>query len=107
MADMLELNGKGKVITIDVKAKYKPEHPRIVYITGSSLDDEIIEQVKSHIKKDDKVMVVLDSDHHGGHVLEELRKYNNLVSVGCYLVCEDTNLSGNPIMVEHGGGGPM
>jgi len=39
------------------------------------------------------VMVVLDSNHHTDHVVDELDAYAPLVSVGQLLVVEDTNIS--------------
>ena len=46
--------------------------------------------MKSHIGKDSKVMVVLDSDHSRDHVLNECRAYGSMVTKGCYLVVADT-----------------
>lgn len=73
-ASLLELIGKGRVITLDVSASPKrPRHARIEYVTGSSVASDVVGYVRSVIKPGDTVMVVLDSDHRTAHVLDELR----------------------------------
>jgi cephalosporin hydroxylase len=107
MAQMLDLLGKGKLVTIDIEAQpNRPAHPRIQYLLGSSTAPEIVEQVKSVIKPGDKVMVVLDSDHRKDHVLKELLIYSKLVTKGSYLIVEDTNVNGHPVQSNFGPG-PM
>ena len=107
LANMCELVNNGKVITIDVEdVQGKPGHKRITYLRGSSTSSEIVEKVKNSIRNKDKVMVILDSEHHKGHVLNELKIYSKLVTRGSYIVIEDTNLNGNPIIPGYGPG-PM
>lgn len=76
-------------------------HPRVVYITGSSTDQRTIDELNK-VADGKTIMVILDSDHTYEHVKEELRLYNNFVTMGQYLVVEDTNLS-QEIVSLHGG----
>lgn len=107
LACMCDLVGKGKVVTVDIESKEgRPEHKRIEYLLGSSTSREIVDKLRNLIKEGDKVMVVLDSDHHKEHVLNELRIYNEFVSKGSYLIVEDTNINGHPVAPDFGPG-PM
>ncbi len=46
-------------------------------------------QVKSMIDSEDKVLVILDSNHSYQHVTEELEAYSSLVTMGSYIVATD------------------
>ena len=95
------------MITIDIeKHEPLPNHERITYLLGSSTDPSIVGQVKDLISPGETVMVVLDSDHSAPHVLAELRTYSGMVSPGHYIVVEDTNLNGHPVVGSFGPG-PM
>jgi cephalosporin hydroxylase len=105
MASVLDAIGKGRVITIDIEDfPNKPRHDRITYLIGSSTADRIVGKVKSLIGEGETVMVVLDSDHHAQHVLNELRIYGEMVTPGKYLIAEDTNVNGHPVSPDFGPG---
>jgi cephalosporin hydroxylase len=87
LADMLELTGKGKVISIDVNPVATPQHPRVEYITGRTTAVDTLEKVKS--KVGGSCMVICDSDHRRVHVKRELFYYSPLVTKGQYIVVED------------------
>jgi cephalosporin hydroxylase len=62
---------------------------RIRLIEGSSVDVGTLKQIE-YIKNHHPVLVSLDSNHTHEHVLQELRLYSPLVSVGSYIVVFDT-----------------
>jgi len=106
-ASLFDLMKRGRVITIDIEEhKNRPQHERITYLLGSSTSPEILRKVRSLIAPGQRVMVVLDSDHRKAHVAQELKVYSELVTVGCYLVVEDTHFNGHPILPKYGPG-PM
>ena len=110
-ASMFDLFGTGgEILTIDIASddqmSGRPTHPRITYLTGSSTDADVVEPVRRRADSADRVMVVLDSDHSYAHVAAEIAAYSSLVTPGCYLVVEDTNVNGNPVLPEWGPG-PM
>jgi len=96
----------GRVITIDIESRSeRPVHPRISYVTGSSVDQQITARVREEVGNR-RAMVVLDSDHRADHVYAELVAYSSLVKRGDYLIVEDTNVNNHPV-APHFGAGPM
>ncbi len=92
---MARYSGKGRVLTIDIEIrdnKPGPIHGRIWYLMGNSVSNDVVENVKKHIGHEDKVMVILDSAHDKEHVIKEMLIYGKFVSVGCYLIVEDSNV---------------
>jgi len=97
-ASLLELLGKGKVIGIDIDIR---EHnrkeienhslsKRIEMIEGSSIDEKIISKVEAIVKENDKILVILDSNHTHEHVLKELELYSKFVKKDGYVIVLDT-----------------
>ncbi len=106
LASICDLLGHGVVVTIDVEElPGRPDHPRITYLTGSSTDPAVVAQVDERIAAGATVLVVLDSDHSREHVLDELETWHARVSVGSYVIVEDTNINGHPVR-SRGGPGP-
>jgi cephalosporin hydroxylase len=101
MATVCDAAQRGRVVTIDTTPRARmPEHPRIAYVRGSSIDPATVDRVRSGIAPGERVMVVLDSLHNREHVLAELRAWAPLVSVGCSLIVEDTNINGHPVHTD-------
>ncbi len=105
MADVMDLAGTGRVVSIDVVANPgRAEHPRIEYVVGSSVDPGVVARVRELVGGAAPVMVVLDSDHRAAHVAAELEAYHGLVTPGSYLVVEDTVVNGHPVEPGFGPG---
>jgi cephalosporin hydroxylase len=93
-----------KVLGIDIdirdhNRKAIEAHPmssRIEMIEGSSLDPNVIAQVKTIAKNYSRILVCLDSNHTHEHVLAELNAYASLTSVESYCVVFDTIIEDMP-----------
>jgi len=87
----------GRVVGIDIEIR--PHNraaieshelfPYLTLIEGSSVASEIVARVKALVQPEDRVMVILDSNHSKAHVLAELEAYGPLVSEGCHIVATD------------------
>jgi cephalosporin hydroxylase len=100
LAHLCDLLGNGNVVTVDIEARERPAHPRISYLTGSSVDPAVLRLVGSRVAGAHKVLVILDSDHSFEHVCAELEAYSGFVTEDSFLIVEDTNLSGHPVHPE-------
>jgi cephalosporin hydroxylase len=122
MASFCDAVGAGKILTIDFRPvdRNYPAHPRIAFLGGrSSVDPELLKEVEGYVDYYGKdqfdadgnvvarggaIMVVLDSDHAKAHVLKEMEAYGKFVTPGAYMVVEDTDVNGHPVLLEHGPG---
>ena len=86
--DLLDLNGGGKVITIDIKEQVENKDPRIEYVLGNSISKDVVRHIKRSTRRK-RTMLVIDGNHHRGQVIRELRRYRGIVTPGCYAVVED------------------
>jgi len=93
-----------KVIGIDIDIRphnraaieAHPMASRIQMFQGSSIDPQVVEQVRNAAEGYQKVMVFLDSMHSHAHVLGELQAYAPMVSQGSYCVVFDTYVEDMP-----------
>jgi cephalosporin hydroxylase len=96
-AGLFKAMGRGRVIGVDIDIRAHnrqalEEHelaPLITLVEGSSIDPGTVSAVKSLVGANEKVLVVLDSDHSYAHVSAELRAYAALVGSGSYIVATD------------------
>mgnify|MGYP001610964021 CR=1 FL=1 len=104
LADMCYLFGMGKVISIDLNPPVPvPYHPLLTFIKGNSEYPEIVRRVRQMAGRLG-AFVILDSAHDKEHVLAELDAYSPLIGAGGYLIVEDTNINGNPVLPDFGPG---
>ena len=89
-----------KVFGIDILIKKRNENnikknylsKNIELITGSSVSKEVHKILDYKINDDDKVMVVLDSDHNADHVYNELKLFKRFIKKAFYIVVLDTTI---------------
>ena len=90
LAHMLDAIGGGSVLSIDVdRSSFVAVHPRIHCLTGDSADPSIVAQAEAFCGRR-RVLVIHDGDHTREHVVQDLEAYARLVSVGSYLIVEDS-----------------
>jgi cephalosporin hydroxylase len=100
-ATLFHAMGRGRVIGVDIEIrphnrKAIEAHDLSKYISlveGGSTDDRTVEQVRRQLQPNDRVLVVLDSNHTKDHVLAELRTYSPMVTPGSYIVSCDGIMS--------------
>ena len=99
-ASLFKAMDKGRVIGVDVEIRSHNQvaienHELSSYITlieGNSTDDKIINKLKTLIKPDEIVLVILDSNHTKQHVLDELNAYSSFVTKDSYIVATDGSM---------------
>ena len=96
-ASLCNILKKGRVIGIDIEIRPHNREaieshemfPLITLIEGDSTSLEVFTHVKSLINSNETVLIILDSCHSKKHVLDELERYNTLVTFGSYIIATD------------------
>lgn len=103
------INPGGRIITVDIEdlAERARQHPLfqryVVPLIGSSIDDAVLSEVR-RLVSGKRVLVFLDSDHHADHVYKEMSAYAEFVSVGSYMIVNDTMFREHPMSDDFGPG---
>lgn len=81
------------VVTVDLYPRVDAEtyamSDRVTWVVGDSVSPVVVAKVTTICANAARPLVVLDSDHSAGHVLEEMRAYGSLVPPGGFMVVED------------------
>lgn len=96
-ASLCKIMERGRVIGVDIEIRPHNREaieahelfPLITLIEGNSIDEAVVNEVKSLVRPGERVLVFLDSRHTKDHVLAELEAYSPLVNVGSYIVAMD------------------
>lgn len=80
--DTLKINGT--ITTVDSSVHKIPVHPKIHFIQSDCLKADIP-------PLGNKTMLILDCDHSADHVYKELERFAPMVSIGQYIIVEDTD----------------
>lgn len=86
---LLDALGQGQVISVDIdRTPYRASHPRVLELTGDATSPEVVAQVRA-LCAGRRVLAIHDANHRKDAVLQDLRLYADLVSVGSYFIVED------------------
>lgn len=103
------INPALRVLSVDIS--HEDVYPAVFgdsaiqLMTASSVDPSVAVAVE-HLRQvfPGPVFYILDSDHRKPHVLAEMELLRPLVRTGDYLVVEDGNINGNPVLPGWGEG---
>lgn len=101
-ANMLDMNGSGRVLSIDVKdTAGLPRHDRIDYFVGHSRAKETVELVKREVESTKgAVLFVEDSAHTPENTAGELELYAGMVTPGSYFIVEDCSWPDQSMLIH-------
>jgi cephalosporin hydroxylase len=106
---MRQIGEPFKVLSVDVyHGPLEPaarRDPDILFVESRSTAPAIVEHIQ-RLKSEfpGKIFAILDSDHSMNHVLAEMKLLRPLLSAGDYLLVEDSNMNGHPVLPGWGPG---
>lgn len=109
-ASILEqINNKSQVFSVDIDhTSLNPKvrnHPRIELMLSSSTAPQVAQRIVELRREfPGAVFAILDSNHEKHHVLGEMQLLRPLLKTGDYVVVEDSNINGHPVLPGWGPG---
>ena len=103
------IDPSARILTVDINGAILDPRIRIAanveVLNCSSTDPKVAERIEL-LRKEHKgpVFAILDSDHVKKHVLDEMILLRNLLKKGDYLIVEDSNINGHPVLPDYGEG---
>ena len=104
-----QLQRRCRVLTVDIDhslvADELKRNPDIEFVTCSSVDPRVGHRI-AELRREypGPVFFILDSDHRMHHVHAELMSLRTLTQPGDYVVVEDSNINGHPVVPGWGPG---
>jgi len=98
-----------RVFTVDIETgglhPAVTAHPAIEVFRASSTDAAVTRRIQDlRERTEGAVFAILDSDHRKEHVLAEMLALRDVLREGDYLVVEDGNINGHPVLPGWGEG---
>ena len=106
---MRQIGEPFKVLSVDVfHGPLEPAARRdsdIMFVESRSTVPAVAEHIRRlRSEFPGKVFAILDSDHSMNHVLAEMKMLRPLLSAGDYVIVEDSNMNGHPVLPGWGPG---
>ncbi|MEG3839207.1 CmcI family methyltransferase [Microcoleus sp. herbarium14] len=106
---LAQINENSKVFSVDIDHKFlHPKvrnHPRIELMLSSSTAPAVAQRIAVlRSEFPGPVFAILDSNHEKQHVLGEMQMLRPLLKTGDYLIVEDSNINGHPVLPGWGEG---
>ncbi len=98
-----------RILSVDISHKALDERakrdPDVDFVEFSSTDPIVAERIQQlRGEYPGRLFAILDSLHTKDHVLDEMRLLRPLLSAGDYMIVEDSNLNGHPVVPGWGPG---
>jgi cephalosporin hydroxylase len=104
-----QMGGARRILTVDIDRETTDPRvaadPLVEVMVASSTSPEVAARIQAlRAEFPGPVFAILDSDHRRDHVLAELELIRPLLRTGDYLIVEDSNINGHPVLPSFGPG---
>lgn len=109
-AEIMKLvSPRGRVLTVDIDHSRVNEVARrnkwIEFLQSDTAAPAVVDRIRTlRAEYSGKVFFILDSDHTKSHVFDELVQLRNVSAPGDYVIVEDSNINGHPVLPGWGEG---